>query len=150
MSNFVKDLDRGKKGENFINDNFPELELISEPYGADFKCKNTGHLIELKTDFYDFNKTPNFFIERYSNYDTKRDGGVHQAIKYGAQWFMYLFYSDKVLYTFRVNDLIRFIDDNEHKFKPSFVMNRSYRTMGYKINRGELMNTIKVYEKRFK
>jgi hypothetical protein len=138
LPNFTKDLTRGATGEQDIHMLFPSLERL-DGRTADFKTA-AGDLVEVKTDFYPFEKTNNFFIERYSHGDAP--GGVHQALAKGAKYFVYLYNSNGAFYIFRTDLLVRFLDWRFADAELITVRNETYNTRGYKIPRSALAHLV--------
>lgn len=140
MANFVKDLQKGKLGEqNFIK-KYSTYSKGMEGYCLhDFVCKVDGHTVELKTDFYDMNKTPNFFLERYSNYKKLTPGGPWRD---GAEFFVYYFIMQEEYFWFKRNEMVELLEDVKLGGLVR-IPNGKYDTMGYKVER-ELLEQIRI------
>ena len=137
MSNFIKDIQRGKLGElDFITE-YPEFKPGKDGYCLhDFTCPITNETVELKTDFYCMNKTPNFFLERYSNYKNKTDGGPWRQ---GADYFVYYFITNREFFWFNRNAMVTVLN-SINLGKLVRIPNGKYDTMGYKVPRDVLAN----------
>lgn len=137
---FKDDLVRGHSGEADFAALFePALERL-DGRTADFRVVRTGELVEIKTDFYPFEKTANVFMERYSYGDV--DGGPWQALKKGAKYYVYMFDSNGAFYIFQTELLVRFL---EWRFKDAElipVKNQSHVTRGYKIPRAAIAHLV--------
>lgn len=140
MPNFIKDLQKGKLGESHFIRDYPNYRKGGEGYCLhDFVCQVDGHTVELKTDFYDMDKTPNFFLERYSNYKKKTNGGPWRR---GAEFFVYYFISHEEYFWFKRQEMLELLNDIKLG-KLVRVPNGKYDTMGYKIER-ELLEEIRI------
>lgn len=143
---FKEQLKIGNRGENLFLDLYPSWELVKENH-ADFRCTDTGDLIELKTDTYGHDKTPNFFIERYSNYQRKTPGSIWQAHKNGASRFYYYFINSNVYYEFldikKVIDRVEKLCENQGYV---LIPNKGWTTAGWKVSREALDELWEYYE----
>jgi hypothetical protein len=86
-------------------------------------------------------KTPNFFMERYSDNFRKTNGGPWRTAADNIDTFFYLFVADRICFRFDsppdlVDRLEKIIKDQ--KLRPMFVKNKAWTTAGYKINRLDL------------
>lgn len=105
-----------------------------------------GRYLELKTDTYDMSRTPNFFMERYSDDKTFKNGGPWYADEKKSDVFLYFFTQNRRLFWFEdVPALISRIE--EVAIKQSLQLceiankgrwGRGYNTLGYKIPRKDL------------
>jgi hypothetical protein len=136
MAEFKEDLKTGLSWEakfyEEISKKYPEKQIkhLNRKFEADFSID--GNKVELKSDDREF---PNFFMERFSNYQTRRDGGPWQAQKYNATKFIYWFVSPKnkyqwSCYCFDVNKLVEWLDKNIYSYNFKFVKNKNYDTFG--------------------
>lgn len=97
-----------------------------------------GLKLELKSDNYAPDKTPNFFFERFSVLAQQKPGGPWQSYEKGADLFVYQFVLTSEAYIFRdITALIARIDYlvHEHSLKPRKVANRTYFASGYAVER---------------
>ena len=135
---FKDSLVEGKKGEDFFHELNPLL-IRCDGFNFDFKMKN-GKTIELKSDYYDMDRTDNFFIERYS-YENK-PGGPWQALEKGVDFFIYFFPKNKTAFLFKTKELVLELDKivDENKFIK--IGNDGYETTGIRINRSLLDNIL--------
>lgn len=125
----------GKKGEAIFLAKYPEFKHI----GSDIWTKNDfvnakGEVVELKTDTYDMDRTPNFFIEVFSKDTTFSPGGFFRSNN--ATYYVYFFLKNRTAFWFKPEDLIRKMDNpgffNRELIK---VANLEYNTLGLTINR---------------
>ena len=151
MFNFQRQLIVGNKGEELFKNNYHDGKLqkidSKSPIG-DFITEK-GKIIELKTDTYPLSRTPHFFIEQYSNLDKKSPGGPWRTFLKGADLFVYLFATDSVYYQFDdlyllVNTLDEMI--KKKKLKPHRVVNTTWITTGFKIERESLSSLYTVHK----
>jgi len=95
--------------------------------------------MELKTDSYRMDFTPNFFLEVWSDFNRKKPGGVFRAQEDGCKVFAYLYIHDMILFLFDVDTLVKRM--KELDIKPTYVENRSWTTAGLRVKR-ELLRDI--------
>ena len=138
MFGFKEQLQYGLAGERIFIDTYPELFTPYEGSNASdvlYKGVIPG---EIKTDSYDMNKTPNFFMERYSVDFKRNSGGPWQALEKGSKFFIYHFEQQGLFFLF--NDVSKLVERleglvNEHGLGVIKVPNKHYNTLGYKIRR---------------
>lgn len=100
-----------------------------------------GKKIELKTDTYDIAKTPNFFMERYSDITKKSPGGPWRAAEDGVDRWIYWFPSGNVYYEFTdLPELIKVLDEVTEKYFMFSIRNKAWTTGGYKVPRLPLLD----------
>ncbi len=92
-----------------------------------------GKKVELKTDYYKFEDTNNFFIERYSDYDKLKDGSVWQSEH--CDFFVYYFIHEKIFFWFDTKTLKTFLDGYIKDKSYIIIKNRAWNALGYKIPR---------------
>lgn len=134
---FNKSLKSGQAGE----DEFLVLNsglVRADGRNFDFTVKNTDKTVELKSDYYSMEKTPNFFMERFS-YDNK-SGGPWQALEKGVDLFAYYYIKEKTAFWFKTKDLVDLLDRivKSDNIKLSDVGNEKHITRGYKVPRNRL------------
>lgn len=141
MFNFKESLKKGAKGE--------ERFLLINPKGLtrldgrknDFIYKDIH--IELKSDSYGIHGSPNFFIEKWSDVDSKKPGGPFQALEKNNELFIYYYppkegQEDDVYFVFQTKRLVSFLNKNTEKYTLINIHNRAWITQGYKIPRVDL------------
>lgn len=133
---FQKQLSIGKKGEELFLKRYPDLTPTDGRKG-DF-IGYSKRVIELKTDSYDMNKTPNFFMERWSNIENEKPGGVWQSAGHGAYYYCYLFEKHGVIYWFEVKALLEHLEANEKLYKKMRINNKGWLTEGWLVPRATL------------
>lgn len=104
---------------------------------------NNGKTVELKTDSYDMEKTPNFFMEQMTISGNKTNlGGPWRSKDHKVDYFVYYFLNNKVFFWFEPIVLCEFLDKfiGEFKVKPVSIPNKDsrggyYEAVGFKIPR---------------
>jgi hypothetical protein len=98
-----------------------------------------GRYLELKTDTYDMSRTPNFFMERYSDDKTFKNGGPWYADEKKSDVFLYFFVQNKKLFWFEnIPALIERIE--KMSLTLCEIPNKGrwgggYNTLGFKVPR---------------
>jgi len=118
---------------------------IEKKHGADFETSMGS--VELKTDVYDMNNTPNFFMERFTISKRKQMSGCPWRSKeHSVKYFVYYFLNNKTFFWFESDPLCVLLDSHIDKDN-SYLMSihnidefgERYEAQGYKINRNVLM-----------
>jgi hypothetical protein len=136
---FQTQIEIGNQGEIWLKANYhQQLQKVDKlsPVG-DF-LRADGKIIEIKTDTYPIDRTPNFFFEQYSSLDAKSLGGPWRAYEKGADIFLYFYVSSGVYYEFEdLYNLVRRTDEiiKTKKLRPIYIRNRGWTTTGFKIER---------------
>jgi hypothetical protein len=136
---FKTQLRVGRAGEKFLEKHW-HLPVIKNPdiKGWDYQ-DSSGAKIELKSDQYEMGKTPNFFLERYSDMLKLSPGGPWQAHAKGATVFVYLYSANRIWYICRdIPALLAKLDVLLVKDKGIQIPNRGYTTLGHKVPRAAL------------
>jgi hypothetical protein len=131
-------LDIGNKGESCFLKKYPNFSKIKEGYSKnDFICKNTGHIVELKSENYDSRKTNNIFVEVFSNFEKRTPGGVFRSND--ADTLIHYFIKDNKAFIYDVQrfiETIRVLDLSGKGIETLMkIPNDSYYTAGKPINR---------------
>lgn len=145
---FSNSLKEGQKGEDLFYEINHDILNREDGFKYDFSFKSSGKKIELKSDYYDSTRTENFFLERYSDFDKKIDGGAWQSLKNNVDYYCYFYIKNKELYVFDVKKLVEFLERICSEKDLIFIPNKNYRTAGYKINRDYLSSIViqrKIY-----
>ena len=136
MPDFKKDLLRGDKGEAVIEKRY--LCKKSKDLRYDL-ISAKGKTWEVKTDYYDMKKTPNFFIEKISNEEKNTLGGPWRAHKDGVEIFSYLYFKNRKHYIWEVDTLVeqleKLVEGKEMTSVKNEYNGQLYYTLGYKIPR---------------
>lgn len=144
--NFKDQLRIGDLGESDFIKTYKRLKPEkSKNLQIDFLLNN-GKTVELKTDSYDMNKTPNFFMEQFTvNGEKKNLGGPWRSKDHKIDCFVYYFLNNKVFYWFTPETLCEFLDEFivVNKLKPISIPNKDrggnfYEALGFKIPRESL------------
>ena len=128
---FKKDLKRGHEGENTFYQKYQSSVTHLDGRNADFEINKSGETIELKTDFYNYDKTVNFFMERYSY--GEEPGGPWASLKKKITYYIYQFPSHDIMFIFNTAQLVKKLEKMESKLKLINVQNKNYLTRGYKV-----------------
>lgn len=136
VAKFKDDLKRGHGGEHKFYNRFAASVTHLDGRNADFEINKTGETVELKTDYYDMNKTPNFFIERYSHDD--KPGGPWQAASKNITYYIYTFDKCGTVFVFNTNQLVRRLEKICKDLSLVDVPNTGYTTRGYRVERESL------------
>ena len=138
---FGEQLSIGNLGEQDFLKYYKELspKKSLDDKAIDFTLGD-GKLVELKSDSYDLNLTPNFFIEMYGNVENSSFGGPFKAMKDKIDFFVYYFPKNKTFFWF---DTVKLCYTAEKiildlKLKPKYIRNKTWTTLGYAINRDSL------------
>ncbi len=145
------DLDFGKKAEMDFSLGYHQPIVPSSNLKWDFVSVSEGKRIELKTDDYEHSKTPNFFLERYSDVHKETPGGPWRARKHGVHVFCYYFIRDGIYYEFKnVKEMCKVADKyvKDKKLGLVYIKNRAWITGGYKIPRELLEDVMTKHEIR--
>ena len=132
--NFKDQLNVGADGEKFFMNLYPKLVKTSGLI-SDFEYNGKG--VELKTDTYAMDKTPNFFMEKLSSVDSGKIGGPWRAAQDNVDFFVYMFIKDRKCFWFRSKALVAFLDQYivDKKPRSANIVNTSWTAMGYLIPR---------------
>lgn len=143
---FKKQLQVGNKGESlFLEFYHSPINKLRE-YKADFIRLTDGKLVELKTDTYSMDKTPYFFIERWSDIEKKKPGSVWQSSKKGVGVFCYMFINDRTYFEFSdLPALLRELDKLTQDMYLIRIPNKGWTSGGYKVPREALKHLYKEY-----
>jgi len=139
MFHFGAQLSKGRQGEELLLAHWPcKVWRHEELKGPDF-IDAQDRVIELKTDSYSLDATPNFFIERWSSVEDKKPGGPWQAAAKGCNCFVYLYASDRRWFVFEsLPHLLAELNALTPDLQPVSIRNRGWTTQGYKIPRAKL------------
>lgn len=136
IHSFQDSLKRGKKAESefysLLEDKIEQLD----GYAADFKVRKNGKLLELKQDTYDPDKTPNFFMERYSY--AEQPGGPWQSQTKSIDYYIYWFKQTNDFYVFKVDSLVKKLEELAPTLRTVKVYNTAHVTTGYLVPRNLL------------
>jgi hypothetical protein len=140
---FKGSLRMGDLGQRLFYEAFcDELEPI-DGFTGDFKFRDSDVKLELKTDFYDMRKTPNFFIERFSSVEKESPGGPWQALEHGCKYYAYFYVNNLTLFIFDTEILTRELKKILKDFEPTHIKNKTWTTEGYRVPRARLNH---IYE----
>lgn len=133
VADFNKDLKKGQASEHDFFMKYQEHLTRTDGRRGDFEINKTSEVLELKTDYYDPEATPNMFMEYYSY--NEEPGGPWQAQKHGVAYYAYWFPNGDLLYLFNVDQLVKRLNKLIPNLKPKLIKNRQHTTTGYTIER---------------
>lgn len=136
-ANFTSDLKRGQIGQDIFKVKYPEYIGTVGYNRIDFNNPKTGESVELKSDSYDMNKTPNLFLEKYSNHKTRTLGGPFSAAEAEVTWFVYYFVKNDTAFWYKPEELVEWLNQWEGSADKNLigVRNAGYVTLGLKTPR---------------
>jgi hypothetical protein len=105
----------------------------------------TGETYELKTDSYDMSKTPNFFIEYYSDLERAKRGGPWQALANNTKYFVYMYPTNNTFFIFETEKLVAMLEHIVQDMMMIRIPNRTWTTCGFKVPRECLVEYAKIY-----
>ena len=126
-------LEKGMKAEELFLD-ICHLNLTkSDTRDYDFVTRD-GRKVELKTDFYGEERTPNFFMERWSVMEQEKPGGPWQSKGKQVDLFIYLYADTGTYYVFSdLRALCRVVEKMNLPVVPD--RNKRYARGGYTVPR---------------
>lgn len=111
-------------------------------FAYDFRRIIDGKRIELKSDTYDMNKTPNMFMEVWSDFEKKKPGGIWQSKEKKVDIFIYHFPKNFTYFEFNLKELIKELQKTADKYNERggfiYVRNNGWTTAGFTISREKL------------
>ena len=139
MFDFGEQLGVGQDGEDIISKVYPRKLTVYTGREYDFTVEDTGAKVEVKADTYDMTKTPNFFMERYSDNSRRTPGGVWRAAEDSVDIFIYVFPKNSTYFEFTdVPALLEILNELTQDSRLVYIKNRSWWTAGYKVPRDSL------------
>lgn len=130
---FKTQLRMGQLGEILYGAAHPEYTR-TDGMTCDF-WTDAGKSVELKTDFYSIEATPNLFIERWSVHEKQKPGGPWQSQEKGIDYFVYFYLPSLVVYTFPVAELVTRLETLISNITPFPIKNQGFTTVGYRVAR---------------
>lgn len=137
-ADFKKDLKKGQASEHDFLMKYQKHLTHTDGRRGDFEINKTGEVLELKTDYYDPEATPNFFIELYSY--KEEPGGPFQSKLHGAKYYAYWYPNGDQLFLFNVDQLVKRMKKIMPNLDKKFIKNKSYTTTGYLVERELLLD----------
>lgn len=129
---FKKQLDVGNVGESLFLKHYKGSAKSPE---RKFDITYEGKRVELKTDTYPMQETPNYFMERYGSVEDKKVGGPWRAKEDSIDYFVYLFLANKTFFWFETTKLVDFLDKYTKTMRGKTVANRTYSSLGFCVPR---------------
>lgn len=148
VHNFVSSLKKGQAGEELLMQLWPGLIRL-DGRKADFTTPE-GECLELKTDSYNMDDTPNMFIELLSDVARGAPGGPAQAVSHSSLW-CYLYAQNSTIFIFKTAELLERINTlvATGLYRTVDIPNKSWTTRGVLIPRAVLIDlaTVKIFDK---
>lgn len=147
MFEFKESLKEGQKGEELFHKLFPSKLIKTSGYNEDFliEIDDKTYRMELKSDYYDLDRFPNYFMERYSDKSIKSPGGPWQALSKGVDFYVYFFPKNKQWFVFKTSLLVEKLNKIVNEKNLIDIPNNGYTTQGYKINRNLLKDILMTH-----
>jgi hypothetical protein len=137
---FDEQLKIGNRGEKLFLELYPK---VKKEDGRIYDFSLDGKTIELKTDTYSMDDTPNFFMEHLSDVNTGRLGGPWRALEDKVDYFVYMFITQKQCFWFKPKPLVEYLDDYIKTVGYKTVKNKAWTSHGYTIDR-ELLKHLEI------
>ena len=136
---FNEQLKVGTRGEKIFLSLYPNLKKAD---GIKYDFTIDGKTLELKTDTYSMDDTPNFFMEHLSDTKTGKLGGPWRALQDGVDYFVYMYLAEKKCFWFRPKPLVEFLDKYIQNESYKVIKNKGWSSHGYTVPRELLKNLI--------
>lgn len=127
----------GDNGERLFAESYWHLNPVKSTADLKYDFDTTLGRVELKTDSYPMDKTPNFFIEKFSDMTKESLGGPWRAAADGIELFVYHFINDGTFFWFKSSELCALSDTLITKRRERWIKNKAWTTLGYVIPREE-------------
>lgn len=141
-ASFNVDIHRGDAGEEMFMEYFPTYTKGNYKQRADYDliCKYSGATVELKTDYYSMERTPNIIVEYYSDIDKQKLGGPWRCP--GTTYFVYFYIQQGVFLWFPMTPLLERLNSLGFNQNGRMVRvpNLGYTTGVHKVPRKEIMD----------
>ena len=138
---FNRSLKSGHEGEMLFSQLNPNLKR-TDGFEYDF-ITSDNKTIELKSDYYSMNKTPNYFMEIFSVLEKDKLGGPFQSLQKGVDYYIYFFVKEKIWKIFDVKSLCERIKKVASQGRKVKVPNKGYTTFGLTLHR-ELFKDLEI------
>jgi hypothetical protein len=128
---------QGMDAEDIFPSIYQGEPLVKHPSRAYDFDRADGMRVELKADQYPIDRSPNFFIERWSVVEQQKPGSLWQSVD-KADVFIYFYAKSGVYFEFKdipavIREVEKYILTNAPK--EMYIQNKGYKGMGYKIPR---------------
>ena len=133
---FKKQLKVGARGEELFLSLYPQ---ITKADGIKYDFTMGDKTIELKTDTYSMDKTPNMFMEHLSDTkNTEKVGGPWRALNDGVTYFAYMYIEQKQVFWFHPKELVDFMNEYIKQASYKVIRNKGWTSIGYAVPREKL------------
>ena len=145
---FEKSIVEGKKGEDLFFELYSRNPFLGEIRRSD-GIKEDFFLgdksLELKSEYYDALKTPNFFIEKFSNFEAMTFGGPWRAEIHDVFYYAHFFTLSCELYLFKTKELMQQIRGYDDRWLLP-IRNKTWTTYGFKVLRTKLRDVYDYHQ----
>lgn len=141
---FDKQLSVGNEGETHFRQYYADLHPIkSDDTRFDFVI-DKNRSVELKTDTYDMEATPNFFMEMFGDAVKGKMGGPWRALQDNVDFFVYYFPKNRTFFWFEPITLCSLLDDiiAQGQLEPKEIKNKTWSAIGYIVPREALQSVL--------
>lgn len=143
---FKTQLNWGQRGEELFQKHYPRVLSAASDLTYDFTVESSGQKLELKTDSYNMEKTPNFFMERYSDIMRKTHGGPWRAERDGIDIFCYYFVRHNTWFEFRnIPELVSDLNKLTRDARMVYIKNKGWVSGGFLVPRDILSVHFTLY-----
>ena len=140
---FSKQLKQGNIGEEYFINCYNSLNPVKSSYREVDIIINGHEIVELKTDSYALDDTPNLFLESISNTKNGKLGGPFLSVQNDVNWFVYLYIKNKTFFWFSPKELVDFIEKNSSTLKQKEIKNYGWSSIGFLVNRELVKHLVK-------
>jgi len=141
---FNTQLEIGNDGESDFQKYYSNLgPKKSKDRRIDFILAD-GKTVELKTDTYDMDKTPNFFMEIFGNIGDSSIGGPWRTMQDSIDFFVYYFPKNRTFFWFETVPLCLVLDGviASNQLSPKEIKNKGWTARGYAVPRKALESVL--------
>lgn len=146
--NFKTQLNVGNVGEEMFLNHYKKRQARKADGRKHDFLVDESKTVELKTDTYSMFKTPNFFMEKFGNIETKALGGPWRAAEDKLDFFVYFFIKEKTFFWFEPKALVAILDPIILDMKPKIIDNKTWAAIGYTVAR-DLCNSACLLQETF-
>lgn len=132
---FKEQLKIGDRGEKIFLELYPDAKKEdTKKYDFSFR----GKTVELKTDTYKMEDTPNLFMEHIADIKTGKMGGPWRALGDEVDYFVYMYLNEKVCYWFEPKPLVEFLEEYIKTVGYKTIRNKAWTSRGYTVPREKI------------
>jgi|ERR1017187_2085055 hypothetical protein len=135
---FNKQMKIGNNGEDFFCECYKDRSPIKSSFREFDVIIDGNKMVEIKTDSYSMDSTPNFFMERYGDKERTKEAGPWRAKKDSLNYFCYLFIKDKTFFWFYPQELCDFLDNHINELEEKEIRNKGWSAIGFCVEREKI------------